>query len=191
VREDEVRTLLDAGVLGGLDSLRYEENHYFDLAYLKHVPSRYMKVRYAYKVTDRTRPVECKFIHKIPIDGRDNIYRIKARVADDDDETRLLVTALQDREQHLQPVFTHNAISPDPAVTVLVKRYSTKLRTLSVMGPELRVRDVMAVLAKHIDVRVIPDPSNYRFVKRELSRDFEFETLRAEELALFRSYAVG
>lgn len=189
VSDDDVRAVFEARVLSGIESLRYEENHFFDLVYLKHVPTRYMKVRYAYRLTDRNNPVECKFIYKVPI--ADNTYRIKSVLTKDDEQTRLLITALADRERHLQPVFTHNVISPDPAVTILVKRYSRSLRTLSLMGPEVRVRDLMDTLGKHIDVRIIDDPSNYRYVKRELSLDFRYDELCAAELALYRTYCVG
>lgn len=189
VTDQDVRALLDARVFGGLESLRYEENHFFDLVYLKHVPTRYMKVRYAYRLSDRNKPIECKFIYKIPIG--ENTYKIKSVLARNDEQTRLLVGALADRERHLQPVFTHNVISPDPAVTALVKRYNRSLRTLSLMGPEVRVRDLIASISQHITVSIIDDPSNYRYVQRSLSLDFTYDELQSEELDLFRSYCMG
>jgi GTP cyclohydrolase II len=186
---DDVNKLFDAGILKAMDSLRYEENHFYNLAYFRDVPARSLKIRNAYRLTDRSRPVESKFIYKLPLGEK--FYRIKSLVMDDDEIARLLVAALRDYERHLQPVLTHNVITIEPEVTVLIKRYNRELRTLSVMGPERRVCDFVNTVRRSVSAEEIDDPSNFRYLNRSLSIDFVLSELQDEEVSLFRAYYMG
>lgn len=174
-----------------MDSLRYEENHFYDLSYFRDVPSRSLKIRYAYKVNDRQHPTECKFIYKIPIPQSDKTYRIKSVLVNQQEITKLVSFALHDYERHVLRVFTHSVTTKECELTALIKRYSEGLRTLSLMGPEIRVRELVTEICKYFPTQEIDDPSNYRYLNPALSEGFDYELLMKEELALFRLYSIG
>jgi hypothetical protein len=190
ITEQSVRALFADMLLRGIDSLRYEENHFYDMTSFSGVPSRSLKIRYAYKLSDRQHPLECKFIYKIPINN-DKTYRIRSLSIGYDEVAKLLGFVLRDCEQHMLPVFTHNVIGPDSAVTVLLKRYSHTLRTLSLMGPEANVRKVIQDVTAKVPASEVRDPSNFLFINRRLSLDFDYDVLAREELALYRAFSVG
>jgi GTP cyclohydrolase II len=181
--------LFQRNVLRGIDSLRYEENHFYDMASFEGVPARSLKIRYAFKISDPQTPVETKFIYKVPVG--DKVYRIRSLAISYDEVAKLLGFALVDCEQHVLPVFTHNVIGPDREVTALLKRYTPTLRTLSLMGPEVKVRRVTDIVRGVITAEEIPDPSNSLFIDRKLSVAFNYDDLAQEELALYRKYSVG
>jgi GTP cyclohydrolase II len=185
----DVNVLFQKAILRGIDSLRYEENHFYDMASFEGVPARSLKIRYAFRLSDRQKPVECKFIYKVP--RSEKLYRIRSLAINYDAIAQLLGFVLRDCEQHLLPVFTHNAIGPDSKVTALLKRYTSALRTLSLMGPEENVRSLIEVVRSLVSAEEIPDPSNYLFINRRLSVDFDYDLLSQEELELYRLHSVG
>jgi GTP cyclohydrolase II len=185
------KRLFELETLGGIDSLRYEENHFYDVGSFDGVPTRSLKIRYAYKVSDRGTPTEIKFVYKVPVVDREKTYRIRSLPIGYDDIGKVLSFVLRDYEQHFVPVFTHNVFAGDGTVTALVKRYSTALRTLSLMGPEENVRRLASVVCAGVDAQEIPDPSNALFLNRKISLDFDYDALAKEELALYRLYCVG
>jgi GTP cyclohydrolase II len=187
--KEDIIVLFEKGILRGIDSLRYEENHFYDMASFEGVPARSLKIRYAFRISDRQTPVECKFIYKVPTGEK--LYRIKSLPLKYDDIAKLLGFILRDCEQHLLPVFTHNVIGPDSDITVLLKRYTRTLRTLSLMGPEGKVRTLVEAIRALASGEEIPDPSNSLFINRKLSFDFEYDLLAKEELDLYRLYSVG
>lgn len=158
--KEDVIALFEKGILRGIDSLRYEENHFYDMASFEGVPARSLKIRYAFRVSDRQTPVECKFIYKVPTSEK--LYRIKSLPLKYDDIAKLLGFVLRDCEQHLLPVFTHNVIGPDSEITVLLKRYTRTLRTLSLMGPEENVRRLIETVRALVPAKEIPDPDPCR-----------------------------
>ncbi len=176
-------------ILNGIDSLRYEENHFYDVASFEGVPTRSLKIRYAYRISDRTTPTEIRFIYKIPLGDKE--YRIRALDVKYDDIAMILGFVLRDYEQHLVPVFTHNVFGGDADVTTLIKRYSATLRTLSLMGPRERVTKLVADVNGVVNAPEIPDPSNALFLNRKLSLEFDYNSLAREELALYRRHCVG
>lgn len=189
VNDEDVARLFAAGVLSGITSLRYEENHFYDLAYFKHVPARSLKVRYAYKVRNRDKPTEIKFIYKVPT--RDRTYRIRAVSVPEEEVARLLDAVLRDYERHRVAVFTHSVETAEERAVVLLKRYTKAMRALSLMGPEEIVRRLVDEVRRHAEGREIEDPSNYRYIDRKLVLDFNYDQLVDDELELFRRYAVG
>lgn len=185
----DVAILFDKRILMGIDSLRYEENHFYDLALFEGIPTRSLKIRYAYRLSDRYNPVECKFIYKVPL--RDKVYRIRSLLVGYNDIAKVLGFVLRDYEQHLLPVFTHNVIGPDSKLTTLLKRYTRSLITVSLMGPEENVKRVIDTICGVVTASEIPDPSNALFLDRRLSTEFDYEALAEEELALFKKHMVA
>jgi len=121
----------------------------------------------------------------------DKTYRIRAVDIAEEDVARLLDVVLRDRERHFLPVFTHNVWVADQKVTTLIKRYSGSLRTLSLMGAAAAVNELVGRIRRCVPVREIPDPSNFRFIKPNLSMDFDYESLAAEEVAIFKKHYAG
>lgn len=188
ISNEDTDLLFEKSILRGIDSLRYEENHFYDMTSFEGVPARSLKIRYAFKLSDRQTPTETKFIYKIPMGGKR--YRIRSLPVTYDDIAKLLGFVLRDCEQHLLPVFTHNVIGPDSNVTVLIKRYSTTLRTLSLMGPEENVQGIIDQISEFVLPTEIPDPSNFLFINRKLSVQFEYDLLSKEEIELYRQHFV-
>lgn len=186
---EDVKILFEKDVLRGIVSLRYEENHFYDMVSFESVPSRSLKIRNAFRLTERQTPEECKFIYKIPVDNK--LYKMKALTVKDYDIVKLLDFALRDYQQHMLPVFTHNVIGPDNGITLLIKRYTNTLRTLSLNGPKANVQKLISIIKDYVPAEEIDDPSNSLFINRKLSVDFDYDELAKEELALYRSYSVG
>lgn len=189
ISADDVSKLFEAGILLSAESLRYEENHFYDLTYFEHVPARSLKIRYAYRLNDRNRPFEIKFIYKVPI--KEKVYRIKSVVMSEGEVANLIRDSLRDRKRHLLPVLTHSVRTIEPGVTTLIKRYSSRLRTLSLMGHETKVRELVGAISKNISAREIDDPSNYRYLDPTITVGFDYAVLVEEELALFRPHCFG
>jgi GTP cyclohydrolase II len=188
VSRDQLDVLFEKQVLLGVESLRYEENHFYNLAPFPDAPARSLKIRYAYNLTNFTRPFETKFIYKIPTG--ESTYRIRSRAIAYDDVARLLADSLRTYEQFILRVLTHNVTSIAGSVTVLVKRYADDLRTLSLMGKVDDVKDFIRKIEEHVRVQVIPDPSNYLYIDRSLMLRFDRKVLAKEEREFFLAHYV-
>lgn len=185
---DQIDTLFKFGILRHIESLRFEENHFYDLAYLKGVPARSLKIRYAYPPNDLEHPTECRYILKIPLPHADKTYRIKSIPMSQEEIDKLLRIALHDYERHVLRVLTHSVTTTTPEMTTLIKRYSPDIYTLSLMGDEVRVREFQKTISKHISAEEIDDPSNYRFIDHAISVNFDYGILVKEEMELYRKY---
>jgi len=74
---------------------------------------------------------------------------------------------------------------------MLIKRYSTNLRTLSIMGNKTRVENYIKNISKFIEIEITPDPTNIRTVNKDLSLEFDYDILAKEELLFFKEFFKG
>lgn len=184
---DQLDKLFREGVLRGIESLRYEENCFYDLSYFKDAPTLSLKIRSAFQLSDRTRPEECHLVYKAQVQGK--TYRIRAKhVSYDDDVLKLLKVILHDYETFTLPVFTHRVRTTVEGMTVLVKRYTPSLRTLSIMGNETAVANFVYECRQCVAMREIDDPTNYRYLDRRMATEFDFQALAEAELAFLKKY---
>lgn len=109
----------------------------------------------------------------------------------ENEATSLIHVLLQHYQRHVVPVLTHNVIVDMPFVTVLIKRYNTDLRVLSLMGPIVEVHKLLAAIRRYASAPEIPDPTNYRTIDPRISIGFDVQELGEEELELYRRYYRG
>lgn len=189
IKKDDLDLLFKKGILTNDESLHYEENYFYDLVYFKGIPARSLKIRKGFRLIDLNHPESLKLIYKIPASNK--TYAIKSIVIPHEDVTNLIELSLRDYEIHFLPVFTHNLSTSMPSITVLLKRYSNKLRTLSLMGHEKNVRQFIKILNKIMTINEIDDPTNHRYIQQDISLDFDWNKLSKEELNIFRKYHNG
>lgn len=189
ITKNDIKVLFQKEVLLNDESLFYEENNFYDLVYFKDIPSRSLKIRKSYRLRDLNHPVNQKLIYKVHINGQK--YAIKSIPILYDDVINLIALALNNYEIHFLPVFTHNLFSALTPITVLIKRYSHDLRTLSLMGDEDDVNEFIKTLDKHILINKIDDPTNHRFLIKDLAKNFDWDKLAHEELKIFKKYHNG
>ncbi|MEW6408401.1 MAG: hypothetical protein AB1465_06980 [Patescibacteria group bacterium] len=171
------------------ESLAYEENYFYDLIYFRGVPTRSLKIRKSFRLMNREHPINLKLIYKVPLSGKN--YVIKSISIASEEIVDLISLALKDFEIHFLPVFTHNITPANVNITVLLKRYSDKLRTLSLMGKENEVKKFIQLMRRYVKVEEIDDPTNHRYIKQNLSLGFQWNKLSAEELKIFKKYHKG
>lgn len=189
ITRKDIKILFQKGVLQNDESLFYEENNFYDLVYFKGVPSRSLKIRKSYKLRDVNHPVSQKLIYKVHVHGCK--YAIKSIPILHEDVINLIALALNDYEIYFLPVFTHNLFSTLTPITILIKRYSHDLRTLSLMGEENEVNKFIKILNKFIPIKKIDDPTNHRFLIKDLAENFNWDKLANEELNIFKKYHNG
>lgn len=189
ITKKELSLLFKKRLLINDELLHYEENYFYDLVYFKGTPARSLKIRKSFRLTDRDHPQAIKLIYKIPIS--DKIYTIKSIFIPHEDIANLMELSLHDYEIHFLPVFTHNLSISTPNITVLLKRYSKNLRTLSLMGSQKNVRNLIKNINKTFTINEIDDPTNHRYIRKDLSLDFNWEKLSKEELGIFKKYHKG
>lgn len=184
ISDQDAQKLMRAGIITGLVDLSFEQNYFYDLVYLKNTVARDIKIRRKTTVDGRKELLESRLIYKTPVG--DSEYEIKNLAINDREVADLLSNSLEGYEVFYVPVFTHGCVSLyDPSLLMLVKRYSLELRTLSIMGKKSEVERVLSDITKHIKVQVTPDPTNIRTINRNLSLDFDYETLSRQELDFF------
>jgi len=189
VNEKEIDLLFKKALFTSDELVHYEENYFYDLIYFKGIPSRSLKIRKSFRLTDRSHPLSLRFIYKVLVSDRK--YAIKSIPLPHEDIANLIGLALRDYEIHFLPVFTHNLTTPNSNVTVLLKRYSKNLRTLSLMGEEEKVKELIVWMREVIKIKEIDDPTNHRYIRRDLSLDFDWDVLSKEELEIFKKYHKG
>lgn len=189
ITRNDIKTLFQKEILQNDESLFYEENSFYDLVYFKDIPSRSLKIRRSFRLRDLNHPINQKLIYKVHINGCK--YAIKAIPILYDDVVNLIELALSNYEIHFLPVFTHNLFSTLTPITILVKRYSCDLRTLSLMGDERKVKKFVKILNKFILTKKIDDPTNHRFLIKDLAKNFDWDKLANEELKIFKKYHNG
>lgn len=172
------------------ESVAYEENYFYDLIYLKGVPARSLKIRKSFRLINRKHPIGLKLVYKVPLSEK-NSYIIKSISIASEDIANLISLALKDYEIHFLPVFTHNITSTNTDIIVLLKRYSSELRTLSLMGEKEKVKNFIKQMRRYIDIKEIDDPTNHRYIRRDISLDFQYDILSVEELEIFKQYHKG
>ena len=189
IDKKEVDLLFHKKVFTNDESLHYEENYFYDLIYFKGVPARSLKIRKSFRLMDRLHPLSQKLIYKVPLHNKN--YIIKSIPITHEDITVLIGLALRDYEIHFLPVFTHNLSVSIADLTVLLKRYSQDLRTLSLMGSEIKVKEFIECLRNFIDIEEVDDPTNHRYLRRDISLGFQWDILSTEELEIFKQYHKG
>lgn len=185
----EVDLLFKNNIFSNDESVAYEENYFYDLVYLKGVPARSLKIRKNFRLINRDHPTSLKLIYKIPLS--ENNYIIKSITIANEDLANLIGLALRDYEIHFLPVFTHNIATSNNDITILLKRYSNELRTLSLMGEKEKVEGFIKNLRQYVQAEEIDDPTNHRYIRRDLSLGFQYEELVDEELEIFKKYHKG
>lgn len=116
-------------------------------------------------------------------------YDIRSIAINEKEIVDLLSNSLEGYEVYYVPVFTHNiSYQADADLVILIKRYSSSLRTLSVMGKKASVERMLQRAQEIINLRILPDPTNIRTVNRDLSLDFEYATVSNEESNFFEKY---
>ena len=189
IKSNDIKLLFQKEILQNDETLFYEENNFYDLMYFKNIPSRSLKIRKSYKLRDIDHPLSQKLIYIIYING--NKYAIKSIPILHEDVISLIEMALSNYEIHFLPVFTHNIFSNLTPITILIKRYSHDLRTLSLMGNENEVNKFIKILNKFISIKKIDDPTNHRFLIKDLAKNFEWDKLSQQELNIFEKYHNG
>lgn len=189
INRKELDLLFKKKLLTNDELLHYEENYFYDLVYFKGTPARSLKIRKSFRLTDRDHPQVIKLIYKIPISHKN--YTIKSIFVPHEDIANLMELSLHDYEIHFLPVFTHNLSTSIPNTTILLKRYSKNLRTLSLMGNKRNVCNLIKNINKIFIVNEIDDPTNHRYIRKDLSLDFNWEKLSKEELSIFKKYHKG
>jgi len=95
------------------------------------------------------------------------------------DLANLMIFAFKSYEVSYVPVFTHTCeisrkyINSEDAL-VLLKRYSTNLRTLSLMGKKADVVKIINLIEKSSGkLKRVPDPTNQTTVNKDLILEFD------------------
>lgn len=189
IKSNDIKILFQEKILQNDEELFYEVNNFYDLMYFKNIPSRSLKIRKSYRLRDINRPISQKLIYKVHISG--NKYAIKSIPILHEDVISLIELALSNYEIHFLPVFTHNIFSNLTPITILIKRYSHDLRTLSLMGDENEVNKFIKILSKLISIKKIDDPTNHRFLIKDLAKNFEWNKLSRQELNIYKKYHNG
>lgn len=191
VDENNIEELFDKEVLQSLVSLYFEENYFYDLVYLKNITTRDLKIRRKSRINNKHDIIESRLIYKISID--DNTYDIKNIAISNEEISELLTASLQEYEAFYVPVFTHTCETQKELedLTILIKRYSMNLRTLSIMGDKKKVSKLLRDIGKVISLNKIPDPTNIRTIDKNISLDFDYDKLSEEEISLFKKYYKG
>lgn len=189
IDKKELNLLFQNQIFINDESLAYEENYFYDLVYFKGIPARSLKIRKSFRLINRAHPIGLKLVYKVPLSNKN--YIIKSISIDNEDIANLISLALRDYEIHFLPVFTHNITLANTDIIVLLKRYSSELRTISLMGKEEKVKDIIKQMRQYIDIKEIDDPTNHRYIRRDLSLDFQYDKLSIEELKIFKQYHKG
>lgn len=189
INNNDIKLLFQNKILNNDEELFYEVNNFYDLMYFSDIPSRSLKIRKSYRLRDINHPVSQKLIYKVHINS--NRYAIKSIPILHEDVISLIELALGNYEIHFLPVFTHIIFSSLTPITILIKRYSHSLRTLSLMGDENEINKFVKILNKLISVKKIDDPTNHRFLIKDLAKNFEWSKLSQQELNIFKKYHNG
>lgn len=185
--DENIATFIDNGIIEGLAEYSYEQNYFYDLVYFKNTVARDLKIRRKSKVGDDSDVVESRLIYKNPVG--ENEYEIKSVAINDKDIAGLLLNSLEGYEVFYVPVFVHTCINKlYPELLVLIKRYSSSLRTLSIMGPKKQVQAMLKNISSYINIEIIPDPTNIRTINKDLGLDFNYDQLSNEEMSIFNKY---
>jgi len=186
-----IDVLFREGLLINILSLRFEENYFYDLIYFRDLPTRDLKIRRAFRLNDRKKAVDNRLIYKVAT--KKNLYYIRNIAISTDEVVSLLAESLNDYEEHYVPVFTQECETDESFhdLTILIKRYSSNLRTLSIMGSQKEALDFLKRLKKIASVREVPDPTNFRSIDKKIGLGFDYDILAKQELKLFKKYHKG
>lgn len=191
VSDKDVGKLIQNDLLSSLSDIAFEQNYFYDLVYFKNTVTRDLKIRRKSKISGKRELIESRLIYKALVG--DNEYDIKSIKINDREVADLLSNSLEGYEVYYVPVFTHTCehTSHYPELLMLVKRYSPTLKTLSIMGDKGRVEQFINDISKLIEIEITPDPTNIRTINRDLSLDFDYDSLAEQELAFFKEHFKG
>lgn len=180
VTDDDVRHLIKKGLLNGISDFAFEQNYFYDLVYLKNNVARDLKIRRKSTVDKDRTLLESRLIYKIPVGT--NAFKIKNIAINDREVADLLANSLEGYEVYYVPVFTHTCLHPfGSAITILVKRYSSEMKSISIMGKKSAVAGILVSFEEVIKVTAVPDPTHIRTLNHDLSLNFDYEDIARQE----------
>jgi hypothetical protein len=190
ITANDIGRLISSKIIDGLLNVSFEQNYYYDLTYFKDSITRNLKIRRKSKIGGNKQLIESHLIYKKLIS--DDEYLIKSKVINDAEIADLLTNSLEGYRMSYVPAFAHIVESSrNHKLFMMVKRYSPKLRTFSIMGEKSAVDKFLQEVKGVIELKITPDPTYYRNVNSKLSLDFDYELLASEELELFKKYYGG
>lgn len=191
VGSKDIGILIKNNLVGSLSDVAFEQNYFYDLVYFKNTFTRDLKIRRKSKISGVRELIESRLIYKTLVDN--NEYDIRSIAINDSEVADLLSNSLEGYEVYYVPVFTHTCgyVTSYSDLTMLVKRYSSNLRTLSIMGEKSRVESFINDISKFIEIEITPDPTNIRTVNKDLSFEFDYDSLAQEELMFFKEFFKG
>lgn len=181
--------LFKAGILLNDESLHYEENYFYNLPYFPSIPCRTLKIRKIFKLNELRHSISSELIYKIPI--RDRFNLIKCVKIYQEDIINLIDMALKENSVHFVPVLTHAIKGKHKDLKILVKRYSKDLRVLSLMGNKNIVRSLISEIKKISNIKEVNSLSDLSCPDDKFCKEFDYEKLVVEEIALFKKYFKG
>lgn len=159
--------------------LWHERNHYFYLPNMSG-DARDLKIRTTYDTAGRF--VTSRLIHKVRLSP--NNYRIRAIQFSDGTIADLLERfVFADYDQRVVQSITYPHSYGELPVKIIIKRYSSTLRTLSIEGAEHEVRAWRQAAEDGLNRRLQPAPQDERSFAPKIADDFDLGTFKGLEFA--------